>query len=348
VTWDAATSELRYLGTAITVDGTNNLEPFDADLGYPMIVAPTTALRNQFVSSTPTTYSVFHDGTHIVDASGDYVLDGSNNRVPIATVGFDVATATLTAPDTTDITGVALLADGATAPPHPTQPDTRAFTLLTNLEQTDLPGVIDPPTYHPTTGQPLYDSGDSVDPVTGETKRTWFWDAVEGDSNRGLLMYKFNDGEELQINLGARGSDDNITQFAADRSQTLSITKDGSPTSTLTGIEIDETGLMDAIYDTGFRKTLYKIPIANVQNPNGMRTQDGQAFSLTRESGSVYFYDAGEGPTGSLVSSALEESTTDVAEELTQLIKTQRAYSSNAKIIQTVDEMLQETTNLKR
>ncbi len=32
----------------------------------------------------------------------------------------------------------------------------------------------------------------------------------------------------------------------------------------------------------------------------------------------------------------------------TQLIRTQRAYSSNAKIVQTVDEMLQETTNIKR
>jgi flagellar hook protein FlgE len=37
-----------------------------------------------------------------------------------------------------------------------------------------------------------------------------------------------------------------------------------------------------------------------------------------------------------------------VAEELTQRIVTQRAYSSNAKVIQTVDEMLQETQNIKR
>ena len=42
------------------------------------------------------------------------------------------------------------------------------------------------------------------------------------------------------------------------------------------------------------------------------------------------------------------ESTTDIASELTQLIETQRAYSSNAKIIQTVDEMLQETNNIIR
>jgi flagellar hook protein FlgE len=30
------------------------------------------------------------------------------------------------------------------------------------------------------------------------------------------------------------------------------------------------------------------------------------------------------------------------------MIQTQRAYSSNAKVIQTLDEMMQETTNIKR
>ena len=66
------------------------------------------------------------------------------------------------------------------------------------------------------------------------------------------------------------------------------------------------------------------------------------------ESGSFFLWDASDGPTGDIVGYALEESTTDVAGELTQLIQTQRAYSSNAKVIQTVDEMLQETTNIKR
>jgi len=66
------------------------------------------------------------------------------------------------------------------------------------------------------------------------------------------------------------------------------------------------------------------------------------------ESGDLYFWDAGTGPVGPLIGNALMESTTDIASELTDLIETQRAYSSNAKIVQTVDEMLQETTNLKR
>ena len=66
------------------------------------------------------------------------------------------------------------------------------------------------------------------------------------------------------------------------------------------------------------------------------------------ESGSYFLWDAGDGPTGDIVSHALEESSTDVAEELTKMIQTQRSYTSNAKVIQTVDEMLQETTNIIR
>jgi flagellar hook protein FlgE len=75
---------------------------------------------------------------------------------------------------------------------------------------------------------------------------------------------------------------------------------------------------------------------------------DQQTYIPSPESGTYFLWDAGEGPTGDVVSYAREESTTDVATELTSMIQTQRAYSSNAKVIQTVDEMLQETTNIKR
>ncbi|MCA8889319.1 MAG: flagellar biosynthesis protein FlgE, partial [Parvularculaceae bacterium] len=56
----------------------------------------------------------------------------------------------------------------------------------------------------------------------------------------------------------------------------------------------------------------------------------------------------GDGPAGVTLGFSLSQSTTDIAAELTDLIQTQRAYSSNAKIIQTVDEMLQETTDIIR
>lgn len=79
-----------------------------------------------------------------------------------------------------------------------------------------------------------------------------------------------------------------------------------------------------------------------------MISLDGQTYMPSPESGNYFLWDAGEGPTGDIVAFAREESAVDVAGELTSMIRTQRAYSSNAKVIQTVDEMLQETTNIKR
>ena len=57
---------------------------------------------------------------------------------------------------------------------------------------------------------------------------------------------------------------------------------------------------------------------------------------------------AGDGGAGLVKSRALEASTVDLAEEFSNLIMTQRAYSANSKIITTADEMLDELIRLKR
>ena len=128
----------------------------------------------------------------------------------------------------------------------------------------------------------------------------------------------------------------------------MGVTKDGNAAGTFTGVSIDENGFLYASYSSGFSKVIYQVPVVDVPNPNGLRVLDNQCFALSKDAGSMFLWDAGSGPTGGVEGFAREQSTTDIANELTQLIQTQRAYSSNAKIIQTVDEMLQETTNLKR
>lgn len=130
--------------------------------------------------------------------------------------------------------------------------------------------------------------------------------------------------------------------------QTQSVSVNGSPAGELQSVEIAPDGSLEAIYNTGARRTLFQIPVATVSNPDGLTPEGNQAFSISRDSGDVYLWDAGDGLSGSIVGYSLMESNTDIAAELTSLIETQRAYSSNAKIVQTVDEMLQETTNLKR
>ena len=151
----------------------------------------------------------------------------------------------------------------------------------------------------------------------------------------------------VEVFIGRPNDSAGITQLAASFAPTA-VTKNGSPIGDLQSIEIDEQGFLQAIYDKGFRRTLYQIPVGDVPNMNGLRALDSQAYSVSNSSGNLYLWDAGSGPVGSISGYSLMESTTDIASELTDLIETQRAYSSNAKIVQTVDEMLQETTNLKR
>lgn len=151
----------------------------------------------------------------------------------------------------------------------------------------------------------------------------------------------------VSVYIGRPNDSAGITQLAAPFSPTA-VTKDGAPIGDLSSVEIDENGFLQAVYGTGLRRTLYQIPVGDVPNMNGLRAADSQAFSVSASSGSLYLWDAGSGPVGGLSGYSLMESTTDIAAELTDLIETQRAYSSNAKIVQTVDEMLQETTNLKR
>lgn len=154
-------------------------------------------------------------------------------------------------------------------------------------------------------------------------------------------------GGEISLLLGKPGEGEVMTQLSGSYAP-VSISKNGSPVASLSSVEIDETGKVYGIYDQGFSRLIYQIPVVDVPNPNALITLPNQTYQMTPAAGFFYLWDAGSGPTGSIASNSREESMTDITGELTQLIQTQRAYSSNAKVIQTVDEMMQETANLKR
>jgi flagellar hook protein FlgE len=153
--------------------------------------------------------------------------------------------------------------------------------------------------------------------------------------------------QTLDLNIGAMRTFDGMTQFAGDYTPTI-IERDGAQFSDLSRVEVDDTGIMRAIFDNGETRPIYRLPLIDFTNPEGLLAVDGNAWQLTAEAGAWYMWDAGQGPTGSISGGSLENSTVDIAEEFSNMIVAQRSYSSNAKIIQTADEMLQEITNLKR
>ena len=142
-------------------------------------------------------------------------------------------------------------------------------------------------------------------------------------------------GGPLEIDIGRINDSDGITQLS-DSFAPLSIAKDGSPVGNMTSVEVDPNGFVTASFDTGITRVIYQVPLVDLPNPNGMVALDQQTYLPSTESGSFFLWNASDGPTGDILSFAQEESATDVAGELTAMIQTQRAYTSNAKVIQTV------------
>ncbi|MFC6639685.1 flagellar hook-basal body complex protein [Sulfitobacter sp. JBTF-M27] len=169
------------------------------------------------------------------------------------------------------------------------------------------------------------------------------------DPLTGAATITLNNGtvpQVLDINLGAPNSFDGITQFAGDFS--LSFDRDGSSVGELVRSEISEDGTLFGVFDNGMRRALYQIPVAIVDNPNGLIEAKGNAYKLSGESGSFSALEAKSSTVGSINAGALESANVDIAQEMTELIKAQRAFSTNAKIITTADELMEETTRLKR
>lgn len=170
------------------------------------------------------------------------------------------------------------------------------------------------------------------------------------DPATGIVTLTIDNGtvpQTLDIELGAPGEFTGITQFAGDYT-TQQIDKNGSAAGNLASVEITEEGIVFGVFSNGARKALYQVPLGVVTNSNGLSPSDGNTYKLTQYSGSFRLIDSNNGFSGKINSGTLERSNVDIAEELTNLIETQRAYSSNAKIITTADEMLEETTRIKR
>ena len=135
----------------------------------------------------------------------------------------------------------------------------------------------------------------------------------------------------------------------SDAASTLySATPNGALFGALTGVRVDGDGKVIAKFDNGVKKPIYQLPIATFLNPDGLAPLNGNAYNASVESGDVSLKVANQGGAGAVQSSALEQSTVDLAKEFSDMIVIQRAYSAASKIITMADQMLDELTNMKR
>ena len=175
-----------------------------------------------------------------------------------------------------------------------------------------------------TTGSP------ATSPATGQT------------GNKVLNINLFNvGGGNFNLDIG------DTTQFTGN-TQPLAASVDGNPAEVISKIKIGIDGTITASFASGTTRNLFKIPLALVNSPDSMTSKAGNVYSAGIESGTVLMGFGGSAGFGKLTAGALEDSTVDLASELTTMIESQRSYTANSKVFQTGSEILDVLVNLKR
>ena len=151
----------------------------------------------------------------------------------------------------------------------------------------------------------------------------------------------------IDFDLGTIGETDGLSQFAANFNVVF-VTQNGAEVGQLNGVSVDQEGYVIASFSNGEQQKLYKLPVATFFNPSALDPRTGNVYGQTVSSGAFNLQEAGIGGAGVVSPSSLEAANVDLADEFTKMIVTQRAYSANARVISTTDEMLDELIRISR
>jgi len=157
----------------------------------------------------------------------------------------------------------------------------------------------------------------------------------------------FGAAQTVDVSFGTAGDIDGISQFASPTTALIR-DQDGFPMGDLIDFGIDPTGLIQGSFTNGETLVLGQIAMADFNNPEGLVRLTDNMYTSSANSGDPVLGFSGEGSQSFITSGALEMSNVDLAQEFTNMITTQRGFQSNARVITTSDEMLQELVNLRR
>jgi flagellar hook protein FlgE len=307
--------------------------------------------------------SYTRDGQFQLDANGNVVTtQGLNLQVypPLATGGFNtggLANLSLTtnesAPNaTTTAQIVANLPASAKQPVDPTfsPTDSQSYTNTTSLTTYDSLGAAHTATLYFIKGATanawttqLYVDGNAVGTQQALTY-----------SNTGALTAPAAGLVTFPAYTPATGAaamnmsfDFSKTTQYGDSFGVTAVTQDGFTTGKLTGISIDQSGVVQARFTNGRSVNLGQIAMANFANVQGLQQLGNASWAQTNASGQAVKGVAGNSGFGSIQSGSLEESNVDSTSALVSMIKAQRNFQANAQMIQTDDQITQTIINIR-
>jgi len=124
--------------------------------------------------------------------------------------------------------------------------------------------------------------------------------------------------------------------------------QDGLAAAQLVRVGLADGGKILAQYSNGEQRVVGQLALAAVRNPDSLMAVGNNNFQPTARTASAAIGIPETGGRGKVLGGSLESSTADIAQEFTSLIVLQRGYQANARVVTAVDEISQETMNMKR
>jgi len=184
-------------------------------------------------------------------------------------------------------------------------------------------------------------------PVDGAPSYIYFNEdgSYSGAATAGGSLYTvYSNGNGASPTTSSIGFDA-TTQYAGNT--TVYGVSDGNAYGVLQSVQIDSAGIITGTYSNGVIRSEAQLAVAQFVNSGGLTKTGTSLYQESNNSGTpnVKTVDA----LGlSLTPSSLEMSNVDLANELADMIVTQRGFQSNSKIITVGDEMLETIVNMKR
>lgn len=294
-------------------------------------------------------FGVDKDG-FIVNATGQSLVGfQANNGVVTGAVGNLQLNRQNIAPQPTDTIAVQVNVDAGDSVPagpfDPTIPSTynrsTSFSVFDSLGNEHLATL-----YFQKTGVNAWNTHMRVDGLAPTTPTN----AISFGAN-GALVGSVEDFGTFAV-AGANAIDlssvdfSGTTQYGAEFGVN-SLSQNGFSTGQLSGITIDDAGVVLARFSNGESQAQGQVALANFSNPQGLSPLGETLWSETNASGTALVGAPGTASLGLLQSGALEESNVELAEQLVNMIIAQRNFQANAQVIRTEDEVTQTIINMR-
>ncbi|MGK0170136.1 MAG: flagellar hook protein FlgE, partial [Gammaproteobacteria bacterium] len=112
------------------------------------------------------------------------------------------------------------------------------------------------------------------------------------------------------------------------------LSQNGFTTGRLSGVEIDSSGVVLARFSNGEVQAQGQVALANFSNSQGLQPMGNTAWAETSASGTALVGAPGSASLGLMQSGSLEDSNTDLAQQLVDVIIAQRNFQSSAQMIE--------------